>query len=616
MREPINRRNRSLTMSTPSSGITFHADATNGAEHRLVTGLTIEGPFTGRSLVLRFPRWVPGSYFLREPIQHMFDFEAYDEDDDALTWKRVGVDSITVRLRQNTAKVHLRYHLLANELTVRSNHLDATHLHLMPPFTWFWPEKGVERSRLDEVHSVELKAPSDWTPATQLQATNDGKSDGEARTWSFSAAGRDLLLDSIIEVNANPAITHVVDGRTHHLKWWDSGGHQPNADRLQAFVEDMERIIREHHALFGGPDWPDYTTVLHLTEKGRGGLEHMNSQTSMMPRQCLFPHHPEEYRDLVSLFSHEYLHQWNVKRLRPKCFLDYDLQSEVHTDLLWWFEGGTSWLGDMMCVRSGAWSEEDWRLDFERKMKRHTQGNGMHRESLAESSHDAWIHLYRSGPYTRESQISYYLEGELAMLCLDVELRRRNNNEFGACDLMAEVVRRFSIASDEAVEHGVDYRDIRTTLKACPGGSSMGPFLDRLVKQRALPNITKAMSFFRLKLAPPPSTIENPGWLGINTRDGTGRVTITTYHAGSPLRTLSQVGDEVLAVDGVRVHSSKHLQQLVAGRAGESVALELSHEGILSSVEVTIAPSPQHGVTLQGKGNERWKGWITTRQGQ
>lgn len=200
------------------------------------------------------------------------------------------------------------------------------------------------------------------------------------------------------------------------------------------------------------------------------------------------------------------------------------------------------------------------------------------------------------------------------MLCLDVELRRRNNNEFGACDLMAEVVRRFSIASDDAEELGVDYRDIRTTLKACPGGSSMGPFLDRLVKQRALPNITKALSFFRLKLAPLPSNIEHPGWLGINTREAAGRVTITTYHAGSPLRTLSQVGDEILAIDGVRVRSNKHLQQLVAGRMGDQISVELSHEGILTSVEVTIAASPQHGVTLKGNGNERWKGWITTRQ--
>ena len=173
-----------------------------------------------------------------------------------------------------------------------------------------------------------------------------------------------MALDSIMEVNPNPTITHSIAGRPHHFKWWDSGGHRPNEQRLQAFIEDMERIAHEHHALFGVPDWPDYTTVLHLTDTGRGGLEHMNSQTSMMPRSCLFPEHADEYRDLVSLFSHEYLHQWNVKRLRPKSFLDYDLQSETHTDLLWWFEGATSWLGDMMCVRSGAWSEEDWRLDF------------------------------------------------------------------------------------------------------------------------------------------------------------------------------------------------------------------------------------------------------------
>ena len=59
----------------------------------------------------------------------------------------------------------------------------------------------------------------------------------------------------------------------------------------------------------------------------------------MVPRTSLQPGHVEDYRDLVSLFSHEYVHQWNVKRLRPKLFLDYDLQREVNTDLLWWFEG-------------------------------------------------------------------------------------------------------------------------------------------------------------------------------------------------------------------------------------------------------------------------------------
>lgn len=601
-------------MSLPPSGICFHADATNGRQHHLGAGLTIEGPFTSLQLVLRFPRWVPGSYFLREPIQHMFDFSATDDAGRDLSWKRVGVDGISVRLRKASTSVRVDYTLFAKELSVRSNHLDTTHLHLMPPFTWFWPERGIENERLGLSHRVELTAPPSWTPATQLHLESSEDTEASGKRWHFSTEGRDMMLDSIIEVNPNPIITYSISGRVHHLKWWDSGGHQPDEGRLKAFVDDTQRIAEEHHALFGVPNWPEYTTVLHLTDTGRGGLEHMNSQTSMMPRTCLFPDHADEYRDLVSLFSHEYLHQWNVKRLRPKSFLDYDLQSETHTDLLWWFEGATSWLGDMICVRSGAWSEEDWRLDFERKMKRHTANNGMLRESLAESSHDAWIHLYRSGPYTRENQISYYLEGELALLCLDVEMRRRNNNTFGACDLMAELVRRYAIHSPDADAMGVDYSDIRTTLKSCPGGENMGPYLDRLVKQRNHPNLQRALSTFRLKLVPHASDKEGKGWLGVGLKENAGRVLITTYHAGSPLRELTQVGDEVLAVDGVRVKSVGHLKKLIAGRTADELSLDVVHEGIMSSVSLTLPASPQHGVSLKGKGNERWRDWIRTRQ--
>jgi predicted metalloprotease with PDZ domain len=202
------------------------------------------------------------------------------------------------------------------------------------------------------------------------------------------------------------------------------------------------------------------------------------------------------------------------------------------------------------------------------------------------------------------------------MLCLDVELRRRNKGTFGACDLMAEVVRRFALHSEEAESYGVDYRDIRDALKACPGGSSMGPFLDRLVKSRALPNIKKALSYFRLRLDPHAKDTEGHGWLGVNLRDQGGKVQVSTFHAGSPLRMHLQVGDELLAVDGVRLKSSQHLAKLVSGRTGQRIQLEVAHEGILNTVEVEVMASPQHGVTLSGRGNDHWKNWITTRQSQ
>ncbi|HII20536.1 MAG TPA: hypothetical protein HA312_04865, partial [Candidatus Poseidonia sp.] len=220
-------------MSQSTSGMCFYADATDGANHHLHAGLRLEGPFTSLQVVFRFPRWVPGSYFLREPIQHMFNFSATDDQGNDLKWKRVGVDGISVRLKSDSTSLDINYTLLAKELSVRSNHLDTTHLHLMPPFTWFWPERGVDMERLELTHSVELTAPSTWTPATQLQLDNSTNHGKNAKRWQFSTTGRDMLLDSIMEVNPNPAFTHDIDGRVHHFKWWDSGGHQPNEKRLQ-----------------------------------------------------------------------------------------------------------------------------------------------------------------------------------------------------------------------------------------------------------------------------------------------------------------------------------------------------------------------------------------------
>jgi predicted metalloprotease with PDZ domain len=89
---------------------------------------------------------------------------------------------------------------------------------------------------------------------------------------------------------------------------------------------------------------------------------------------------------------------------------------------------------------------------------------------------------------------------------------------------------------------------------------------------------------------------------------------VAGYQTGSPWRRFTQVGDEVVALDGVRIRSPNHLSKLVSGRAGQTVNLDVAHEGIVNTVEVEIGTSPQHGVTLSGKGNERWTDWITSRQ--
>ncbi|RJU81017.1 MAG: M61 family peptidase [Candidatus Poseidoniales archaeon] len=604
------------------SGLKFLFDATEGDSRHLYVGIELEGPFTGKNLTLSFPRWVPGSYFLREPIQYMFDFEAFDGNGNLLSSNRKDVDSMRINLTESTNLVKIKYKILAIELSCRSTHLDGTHVHVMPPFTWFLPVSGIDSERMEKTHIIKAHIPSHWTPATQYLeiSNNDSKgllTNNSGRTYHFEAPNRDELLDGILEANENETMSWVVEGRTHHLKIWDSGGYVPNKKMLERLKDDMDKVVMEHHALFGIPKWDNYVTVLHFTEKSRGGLEHLNSQTSMLPRQCLMPGFEDEYKDLVSLFSHEYLHQWNVKRLRPRNFLNYDLQKETHSDLLWWFEGATSWLGDVLCVRSGAWSEEDWRKDFLRKMKRHTLRNGMEKESLAESSHDAWIHLYRSHAFSRETQNSYYLEGELAIFCLDAELRKRSKGKSGLCQLMAILCEKHAIHYPETQKLGVTYKDIRSSLTGMEGGLRLGKMLDKLVFERKAPDVDKALQYFSLDLIPEKVSKEGEiesAWMGVQIREVNKQLRVTSHQQNSPLRKILMPGDEIIAINGFRVNSNNLLNKYLKGLVDCDTEITFNHEGIVQTCTVSLPSQPTKNVKLDGKGNKKWKDYIATRQ--
>ena len=572
------------------SGICFHADATDGASRRLGVRIEIESPFVGNILELRFPRWIPGSYLIREPMQHLTSLSATC-DGVEVEIQRIDVDGVRVRGVSGVSKVVITYRVLAAEMTCRANHLDKTHVHIMPPYTWMLPTRGIDSKRMDGIHKVTLDKPKDWQTAIQL----------EGKEGEWFAEGRDELLDAIMESNANPMYSFEVQGCTQYLKLWDSGNLPLPEKSIDRLLDSMKLIVEEHYALFGVPEWKEYWTVFHFTESGRGGLEHLRSQTSMMPRKCLQEGNEDEWRDMISLFSHEFLHQWNVKQLRPRNFLDYDLQKEVHSDLLWWFEGLTSWLGDIICLRSGAWSEDDWNKDWTRKMKRHNDRNGMNHESLQESSHDAWIHLYKPNSYSREVQISYYLEGEMAIFCLDVELRKRSKGQYGMDDVMARLYHEFKLDSDKP---GITHADIKRTLVNTPGGRRLGVMLDSLVSERNAPDTTAAMKLLGIKMVHDDK--KKGAWLGLNLTTSSGSLKVRTHFTGSPARTLIHTGDEIVAINGLRVKSSKELSAAIYGSEGVPVAITIAREGVLQEVEVTPSQNPKHLVKVEGKGNKIW----------
>ena len=195
---------------TTDSGVKFAIDATDGASRYLHVRVTVAPPFTGNKLMLKFPRWVPGSYFIREPMQYLTGISCHQNEKD-VSFSRKAVDSVEIKLSDQSSDLVVNYKIFGIELSVRSTHIDNSHLHMMPPFTFLLPTSGIDKLRMDMGHKIEVYCPTEWSPATQLYLVKKDENShsmvgNKANLYTFSAPDRDRLLDGIIELNSNENI--------------------------------------------------------------------------------------------------------------------------------------------------------------------------------------------------------------------------------------------------------------------------------------------------------------------------------------------------------------------------------------------------------------------------
>jgi predicted metalloprotease with PDZ domain len=174
--------------------------------------------------------------------------------------------------------------------------------------------------------------------------------------------------------------------------------------------------------------------MLNAVHDGYGGLEHRNSTALIcnrrdlprLERQSLAPtthKQPEGYTVLLGLISHEYFHTWNVKRLRPFEFARYDYTQENYTELLWFFEGFTSYYDDLLLRRANRIDNATYLKLLGKTINQVQQTPGRLVQSVAQASFDAWIKYYRQDENTANATVSYYTKGSLVALCLDLTLR-------------------------------------------------------------------------------------------------------------------------------------------------------------------------------------------------
>jgi len=409
------------------STIHYTIEAANLHAHLFRVTLTIPRPAALQTVSL--PVWIPGSYLVREfskNLQHLTAQQGRRQ----VTLTQQNKCSWQIACHEGQPLL-LSYEVYAFDNSVRSAWLDSQR-------GFFNGTSLCLRVHGQEhlPHQLQLpavKGQSDWHVATGLNPVKTNK-----RGFGlYEAADYDELVDCPVELGAFWSGSFVACGIPHRFV---VAGALPSFDgnRLLADTQKIcEAEIRFWHGQGqqAGRKSPhsNYLFMLNAVGDGYGGLEHRNSTALIcnradLPRQTS-PRTHEGYTTLLGLISHEYFHTWNVKQLRPDALARYDYTQENYTQLLWFFEGFTSYYDDILLRRAGLIDDATYIKLLGKTIAQVQQTPGRHVQSVAQSSFDAWVKYYRQDENTPNATVNYYAKGSLVALCLDLSLRQEG------CDL-------------------------------------------------------------------------------------------------------------------------------------------------------------------------------------
>ena len=370
--------------------------------------------------VLSLPTWIPGSYLIREFSKHIESVRAYDEEGRLLEIQKFEKNKWRL-FNTDHELITVEYDVYAYDLSVRGAYVDQTRLYVNPACACL----GLEGQE-DKAVEVELFLP-DELKHFQLATGMASKSLVKGR-FTLKAKNYAELIDAPFELAEQTRFGFEANGIPHEFVV--SGKHAMNAARMQ---QDIEKICATELLMFGSAPFSNYTFMTMATANSYGGLEHPNSTSLISPREDLpkanEPEEPsEDYQRFLGLCSHEYFHSWLVKFIRPENFVNYDLNKEGYTSLLWIFEGFTSYYDDLILLRSGVISQASYIKLLKTQIDRYLQNPGRLVQSVSESSFDAWVKFYRQDENSNNAGTSYYNKGCLVALCLDLGLRLRGSS--------------------------------------------------------------------------------------------------------------------------------------------------------------------------------------------
>jgi len=393
--------------------------------HLFRVTLSIDRPAAGQRVSL--PVWIPGSYLVREFSRNLQRLAAR-QNGQSIPVQQLDKCNWQIGCVPNQP-LQLSYEVYAFDHSVRTAWLD-TQRGFFNGTSLCLKVHGQESS----VHALELvnvKGIHQWQAATGLVPHKCGK----RGFGTYLAADYDELVDCPVEIGPFWSGDFKAGGVPHRMVVSGATEAFDGARLLEDVQKICETEIRFWHER-KRPLHKSYLFMLNAVDDGYGGLEHRNSTALIAARRDLprlgEAHVTDGYVTLLGLISHEYFHTWNVKHLRPAEFAQYDYGSENYTQLLWFFEGFTSYYDDLLLRRAGLIDDANYLKLLNKTINQVLQTPGRQVQAVAQASFDAWVKYYRQDENTANATVSYYTKGALVALCFDLTLREEGKTTLDA----------------------------------------------------------------------------------------------------------------------------------------------------------------------------------------
>lgn len=532
---------------------------------------------------VKMPVWAPGSYLVREFAKNVDQVVATNDKNEKLSVNKVSKNAWKISSNKSK-KVSIKYEVYSFELTVRTSFLDMTHGFVSGSGVFMYIDQlKNKKGRLNVTPHASFSTVTTALPKAAESESSD-------RAQSFDYANYDQLVDCPIEIGNQELFDFDAAGVKHHVAIYGRGNHD-----IPTMKKDMARIVTEATNVFGENPNKEYTFIIHNVENGQGGLEHCNSTTLSVNR---WTYQGSEYTGFLSLVAHEYFHLWNVKRIRPIELGPFNYDEENYTTLLWVMEGFTSYYDELLMLRAGYYTQEEYLGKLNGSINYVEGSVGSRVQPLSHSSFDAWIKAYRPNENSANTTMTYYTRGQLMAALFDAMIVDKYDGKKSLDDFLQVIYKKYY----KDLSRGFTGKEFQDELSKFIG-TDMSSFFEKYIHGTEIPDYKSVFSKVGIDVN---YTGTEEASFGARFSESGGKTTVRSVRRGSAAENGGlSVGDEILGFNGIRADASSLNTVFGEAGIGDQIDLLISRDNLLYELNFTITGYEQPRFKLSGLTGER-----------